>query len=187
MFNKVGLTAPDGRTRMDQILWPRHCVQHTWGAACHKDMEVRDDDVIVFKGTNPCIDSYSCVYNNGKYQQTTMLQELRARGVTHVYLCGLATDVCVTFSALHMAEEGFVTTVVEDACAGVDLQQIAQKRAMMAQSGVQLVRSQELPSLMRSASLRDALIAASRITLAKKFVLDVAMESGHAGSTKPGI
>jgi len=186
MFSTITLTAPDGTSPMKQILWPRHCVQDTWGAACHDELIQRPDDIIVHKGTDARIDSYSCVYDNGKYKQTSMLSELHARGVTHVYLCGLATDVCVSFSALHMAEEGFVTTVVEDACAGVDVAQIAEKRALMARAGVQLVQSAELPSLMSSASLRDALLAASRIQQAKSFVLSVRNESGHAGSHTPG-
>lgn len=94
--------------RMDQsdLLW-----SDRWGSECHKDLIQKDDDVRVFKGTDPRIDSYSALYDNAKYKQTTMLQVLRAKKVTHVYLCGLALDVCVAFSALHCAEEGFVTTV----------------------------------------------------------------------------
>jgi len=182
VMGSIMLTAPDGVTAMKQLMWPRHCVANTWGAACHKELVQRPSDIIVYKGTDPRIDSYSCVYDNSKYKQTTMLRELRERGVTHVYLCGIATDVCVAFSALHMAEEGFVTTVVEDACAGVHEGGIQEKRVLMASAGVQLVQSAELPSLLSSASLRDALHAASRIRNAKAHVLSVQHESGHAGS-----
>jgi len=185
LFDDVTLTAPDGKSPMKQTLWPRHCVRNTWGAACHKDLVVREGDIIVHKGTDPGIDSYSCVFDNGKYKDTGLLEKLRKRGVTHVYLCGLATDVCVAFSALHMAEAGFVTTVVMDGCAGVDRSQIEQRCALMVEGGVQLVYSRELRSLMASASLRDALVAASRIRLVKKQVLSVAYESGHAGRAKP--
>lgn len=180
IFTPITLLAPDGHTAMKQTLWPRHCVQNTWGAACHVDLHLAPDDIIVYKGTDPCIDSYSCVFDNGKYKQTGLLDELRSKEVTHVYLCGLAEDVCVAFSALHMAEAGFVTTVIEDGCASVDHGQRSSKRALMMDAGVQLVNSNELPDLISSASLREALHAASRIRHVKKQVLSVAQESGHA-------
>lgn len=84
-----------------------------------ESLKVAKDIATVYKGTDPCIDSYSAFYDNRKLKATTMLGILRSKGVTHVYVVGLALDVCVTFSALHAAEEGFVTTVVEDACAGI--------------------------------------------------------------------
>lgn len=111
IFETIVLTAPDGVSAMRQTLWPRHCVADTWGSECHRDLITTKEDIFVRKGTDSGIDSYSALYDNCKYKQTTMLSELRQRGVTHVYLCGLATDVCVAFSALHCAEEGFVTTV----------------------------------------------------------------------------
>ena len=96
-----------------------------------------------------------------------MLKELRSRGVTHVYLCGLALDVCVTFSALHCAEEGFVTTVVVDACAGVTNEGIADKLALMTKAGIQLVQSTEVCCLRvgavasPSSARRDLRVAVS--------------------------
>jgi len=184
LFDSVVFVAPDGKTEMKQTLWPRHCVQNTWGAECHKDLIKLDDDIIVHKGTNSRIDSYSCVYDNGKYQQTTMLEELRSRGVTHVYLCGLALDVCVTFSALHLAEEGFVTTVVLDACAGVSDEGIAEKLALMAKCGVQLVHSKELPAIVMRPTVVEAVNGALNTSIAKELVHEVENETGHGGKKK---
>jgi len=179
VFQQVVFTAPDGETEMKQTLWPRHCVQNTWGAECHQDLVQEKTDVIVHKGTNERIDSYSCVYDNGKYQQTTMLDEMHSRGVTHVYLCGLALDVCVAFSALHMAEEGFVTTVVLDGCAGVSDDGIAEKLAIMAKAGVQLVRSEELPALVMRPTIIEAVNGALNKQVAKEMVAEVKNDSGH--------
>ena len=136
LFSTVQLTAPDGVSVMSQTLWPRHCVANTWGSECPPELRSGPSDVIVYKGTHPGIDSYSAFYDNAKFKQTTMLKELRSRGVTHVFLCGVALDVCVAFSALHAAEEGFVTAVVEDACRGVSLEGIAEKKNLMLEAGV---------------------------------------------------
>ena len=93
---------------------------------------------------------------NPTHPSALRLKELRARGVTHVYLCGLATDVCVTFSALHAAEEGFVTTVVVDACAGVAEASINEKINIMSSAGVQIVQSKELELLLQRSTLHEA-------------------------------
>ena len=128
VFSTVTLVAPDGTSAMRQTLWPQHCVQDTWGSQNHADLDVTESDIIVQKGTNPGVDSYSAFYDNQKLNQTSLLGKLRELGMTHVFVTGLALDVCVAFTALHAAEEGFVTYVVSDACAGVTHEGIAEKK-----------------------------------------------------------
>jgi hypothetical protein len=119
-------------------------VQDTWGAECHADL-VRDEaDVIVYKGTDARIDSYSAFFDNQKLHQTEMLGHLRQRGVTHLFVTGLALDVCVAFTALHAAEEGFVVTVVLDACAGVSDEGIAEKMAAFDKAGIHVANSTDV-------------------------------------------
>jgi nicotinamidase-related amidase len=66
--------------------------------------------MVVYKGGNPRVDSYSAFWDNMKLSQTSLLAQLRAVGVTHIFLCGLALDCCVAFSALHAAEHGTLCT-----------------------------------------------------------------------------
>ncbi|MCX2524540.1 bifunctional nicotinamidase/pyrazinamidase [Larsenimonas rhizosphaerae] len=97
-------------------LWPAHCVQGTPGAAIHPGIDQRAIDVIIRKGTHPEIDSYSAFRNNtgpdGQRRSTGLAGWLEARGVREVYLCGLARDVCVLWSAEDSRYLGFQTHVL---------------------------------------------------------------------------
>ncbi|HBS49096.1 MAG TPA: bifunctional nicotinamidase/pyrazinamidase [Rhodobacteraceae bacterium] len=104
-----------------QVLWPDHCVQGAEGAAFHADLETDRADLIIRKGFNPRIDSYSAFFENDRTTPTGLEGYLRTRGIARVTLAGLATDFCVNFSAVDAARLGFETTVALDACRGVDL------------------------------------------------------------------
>lgn len=104
----------------DQVLWPDHCVQGTFGAEFHKDLDLSPMDLIVRKGTNPQVDSYSSFVENDKTTKTGLQYYLWGLGVKSIFLCGLATDYCVYYSALDAAALGFRVTVIIDACRGVD-------------------------------------------------------------------
>ena len=73
------------------------------------------------KGTDPAIDSYSGLYDNGRRKSTGLAEYLRGRGVTRVAVCGLATDYCVKFTALDARRDGFDVELVANACRGVNL------------------------------------------------------------------
>jgi len=178
-FSQLTLLSPDGVTPMPQTLWPRHCVQHTWGSECHPDLVRSDDDVVVFKGTDAHVDSYSAFYDNQKLNQTALLKLLRARGVTHLFVTGLALDVCVAFSALHAAEEGFVVTVVEDACAGVSVEGIQGKMDAFKRAGITVARSSDIPAVFEKSSLDELTHAALRVRSAKSLVSEMKDDSGH--------
>ena len=180
LFSKAMLSAPNG-SKMEQTLWPRHCVQDTWGSACHADLVVLSSDIQVVKGTDPRVDSYSAFYDNAKLRETTMLAELSARSVTHVYLCGLALDVCVTFSALHAAELGFVVHVIEDASAGVSLDGIASMKAQMEEAGVGIVQSADVAGIVAGASVKACLDVVSKVEAATPVVRRMSSYAGHGG------
>ena len=95
------------------------------------------------KGTDPSIDSYSGLFDNGHRKSTGLGEWLKAQGVTDVFVCGLATDYCVKFTALDAAEAGFKTHLIEDACRGVNLQQDDGKRAIdeMQRAGIVITTS----------------------------------------------
>lgn len=143
-FDKVTLTAPNGKDEMLQILWPRHCVQESEGSEVHKDLVQQDDDLIVYKGTDPRIDSYSAFFDNYKLNKTELDDELKKLGVTHVIVTGLAFDVCVKYTALDAADLGYDVTVVEDACAGVTPAGIEKAKQNFKQKNIKLMSSEEL-------------------------------------------
>ncbi len=106
---------------LPQTLWPVHCVEETPGAAFAETLDLARIGKIFRKGTRPEIDSYSGFHDNGRRHSTGMADWLRGRGVTHVTVCGLATDYCVKFTALDAIDEGFHVTLAVHACRGVNL------------------------------------------------------------------
>ena len=131
---------------LPQILWPVHCVQNTRGAELTRGLNRDRVRKVFHKGVDVGIDSYSGFFDNGHRRSTGMGEWLTAQRVTEVYLCGLATDYCVKFSALDAVKLGFHTLVVEDACRGVNLQP-DDARAALAQlttEGVHVVQSTHL-------------------------------------------
>lgn len=104
-----------------QVLWPDHCVQGTKGAAFHPLLETDHADLIIRKGYNPAIDSYSAFFENDHKTSTGLEGYLRTRGITEVTLVGLALDFCVNYSAVDAAQLGFKTHVRKDLCRAIDL------------------------------------------------------------------
>lgn len=106
---------------LEQILWPTHCVQGTTGADFAPELHTGGIDHIFTKGTDAKIDSYSGFFDNGHLKSTGLADHLRKVGASEVHIVGLATDYCVKFTALDAVAEGFNTTLITDACRGIDL------------------------------------------------------------------
>jgi len=104
-----------------QVLWPDHCIQGTNGADFHADLDTDRADMIIRKGYNPAIDSYSAFFENDHLTSTGLAGYLTTRGITALTMVGLATDFCVHFSAVDAAKLGFATTVRTDLCRAIDL------------------------------------------------------------------
>ncbi|WVT73733.1 bifunctional nicotinamidase/pyrazinamidase [Sinorhizobium chiapasense] len=104
-----------------QTLWPDHCVQGSAGADFHPMLEWTRAELLIRKGFRPQIDSYSAFFENDRRTPTGLAGYLRDRGIKKVTLCGLATDFCVAFSALDAVAQGFSTSVILEACRGIDL------------------------------------------------------------------
>jgi nicotinamidase/pyrazinamidase len=121
-----------------QVLWPDHCVQGTPGAALHANVDVDRAQLIVRKGHHRDIDSYSAFVEADRKTATGLAGYLRDRGLSELYVCGLATDFCVAWTALDARAAGFEVSVIEDACRAIDLQGSLKKAwQQMQASGVQ--------------------------------------------------
>ncbi len=104
-----------------QNLWPDHCVQGTFGARLHADLDLQAAGEIFRKGIDANVDSYSAFFDNARRRSTGLSDWLRDAAVEELHLLGLATDYCVKFSALDAAEQGFETHVIAAGCRGIDL------------------------------------------------------------------
>jgi nicotinamidase/pyrazinamidase len=104
-----------------QVLWPDHCIQGSEGARFHADLHVDRADLIIRKGYNPAIDSYSALFENDRTTPTGLEGYLRTRGIDRLVMVGLALDFCVNYSAVDAAKLGFDVTVRQDLCRAIDL------------------------------------------------------------------
>lgn len=129
-----------------QVLWPKHCVTGTPGWQFHPALAVGRVHQNFPKGTDREFDSYSGFFDNQQRKSTGLADYLRRRGVTEVYVLGLATDYCVKATALDAKRLGFATYVVEDGCRAVNLSpdDETKVKAELHAAGVELCRSHEL-------------------------------------------
>lgn len=131
---------------LDQILWPIHCVQESYGAEFARDLQDEQIEKIFYKGTDPEIDSYSAFFDNAHRRATGLGDYLKEQGIQEVYLVGLATDYCIKFTALDALELGFKTYVVTDGVRGIEQEAGDVERALqqMQERGARLVKSEEV-------------------------------------------
>jgi nicotinamidase/pyrazinamidase len=129
-----------------QVLWPDHCVQGSAGAAFHKDLDVTRAQLVIRKGFHRDIDSYSGFLEADRQTSTGLAGFLKEKGYRELYVCGLATDFCVAWTALDARAAGFEVTVVEDACRAIDLEgSLARAWADMEAAGVRRMNSGSVP------------------------------------------
>jgi nicotinamidase/pyrazinamidase len=126
---------------LDQVLWPDHCVQGTNGAEFHSDLSMNNVEAVFRKGMNPDIDSYSGFFDNGYKKSTGLAGYLRDRGVKKVYVCGLAADYCVAYTAKDALKENFETYVIEDATRAIDANGHSKIKEEIITSGGQYIQS----------------------------------------------
>ena len=150
VYSSVTFNIPN-LASMKQTLWPRHCVQNTFGAQLHPDLKIIDKNnnrnisvIHVYKGTKPNIDSYSAFWDNLKLSETTLNKQLVEKNVTQLFVTGIATDWCVYFTALHAMEHGYKTFIIEDACRGVDETLIKKKLDEFEQKNGHIIQSNQV-------------------------------------------
>lgn len=127
-----------------QILWPDHCVQGTDGANFHPDLNTQKWEAIFRKGTDKEIDSYSAFYDNGHLKSTGLAGYLKEKGVSQLFICGLAAEICVYFSAYDAFKEGFACFFIEDASQPLDAEGFKEIKKKMEYLGIQIISSDEI-------------------------------------------
>jgi nicotinamidase/pyrazinamidase len=128
-----------------QVLWPVHCVQGTSDAALHPDLDVPHAQLIVRKGFHADVDSYSAFQEADRTTPTGLDGYLKQRGITRLFVTGLATDFCVAWSALDARHAGYETWVIEDATRAIDLDgSLEAAWREMAAQGVRRIQSRDL-------------------------------------------
>lgn len=144
---------------LDQILWPRHCVQESVGSEFADGWDTSKINRIIYKGTDKGIDSYSTFFDNGHLKSTGLEAYLREKGVTDIYIAGLATDYCVKYSALDAVQLGFQVYVIMDACRGVNLESKDSQEAfrMMSRVGATLVLFKDVLNQFNQSNHQSAL------------------------------
>ncbi|XP_047034351.1 uncharacterized protein LOC124640575 [Helicoverpa zea] len=146
-----------GPPLMKQRLWPRHCVQDTWGAELHKDLKVMEGAVKVYKGTNPEVDSYSVFWDNKKLTETSLGNQLRHLGASDIYICGLAYDVCVGATIADALAIGYRSILIDDASRGVDLAGIEKTKATIVNNNGVIVNTDEVLAMVEGRDRRPEL------------------------------
>lgn len=128
---------------LQQILWPMHCVQNSFGAMFHKQLHTEGVDKVIQKGTDPETDSYSGFFDNGRRHATELHGYLQSENINEVYIMGLATDYCVKFTALDALSLGYTTYLIEDGSRGVNLNEGDVPNAIeeMKKAGIHIIKS----------------------------------------------
>ena len=128
-----------------QVLWPDHCIQGSKSADFHPDLDIPHAELIVRKGFHLEIDSYSAFFENDRTTPTGLGGYLRERGLTNVFLVGLALDFCVRYTAEDARKGGFSATILEDACRAIDMGgSLDAARKSFAASGIACVKSSRI-------------------------------------------
>lgn len=128
-----------------QVLWPTHCVQGTPGAELSKYLHTNKINMIIRKGMDPKVDSYSCFFDNNKKNDTGLNGYLKGLGITDVYVCGLAADYCVYFSILDAISLGYNTHLITDATKAVSNEDFTlNKKPVLKNMGCKFVISDNL-------------------------------------------
>ena len=140
-YNKIDVQGAD------QILWPDHCVQGTPGASFHPALSTDGASVIFRKGMNPLVDSYSGFYDNRRQISTGMSGYLKEKKITELYFCGLAADICVYYTIIDALNEGFSSTLIEDASRPLNNETFPFIKQDLINRGARIINSDDIIAL----------------------------------------
>ena len=130
-------------------MWPEHCVQNTYGSEFHPNLIVNHNDIIVLKGMNSSIDSYSAFYDNDHINSTTLHDTLQQHNIDTVMLCGLALDYCVSWTGLDALNLHYNTYIIRDACRGITEESINNAVNEIRSNGGHIINSVDIKSIIQ--------------------------------------
>jgi nicotinamidase/pyrazinamidase len=137
-----------------QVLWPEHCVQGSFDAELHADLDIPQAQLIVRKGFHPNVDSYSAFQEADRKTPTGLDGYLKQRGIKRLFVTGLATDFCVAWTAIDARAAGYETWVIEDATRAIDLNgSLEAAWRKMTEQGVKRIQSSEIRPLESSVAI----------------------------------
>lgn len=129
---------------LNQVLWPDHCIESTFGAQLASKLSQTFIEAVFRKGTNPEIDSYSGFFDNGKKKDTGLGTFLKGRGISQVFVAGLAGDYCVGYTALDAIDQGFSTSIIEDATRAIDPESFVLMKKNIIEKGGRIIQSADI-------------------------------------------
>ena len=100
--------------------WPEHCVQNTWGASFHPNLQVSDNTMLVNKANTNELECYSALSGREVHSNELLYRLLRDAGIKHIWITGLALDYCVFSSAEEAIQRGFTVSVILPLCRSID-------------------------------------------------------------------
>lgn len=128
----------------EQVLWPDHCVQNSHGAQIHSGLDQKKIEAIFRKGMDPYIDSYSGFFDNGHKKKTGIAGYLRDKGVSMLFFCGLASDICVYYSIRDALNLNFSSVLIEDASKPIDSKNFYRIKDELIKRSVEIVKSNDI-------------------------------------------
>uniref|UniRef100_A0A7I4YKE3 nicotinamidase n=1 Tax=Haemonchus contortus TaxID=6289 RepID=A0A7I4YKE3_HAECO len=134
---------------MEQVLYPRHCVQNSWGAELHKDVIIPDGATFIRKGTQVLVDSYSAFNDNNGHKLLELEKLLESNGITVVLGCGLAYDICLRHTLTDANELGYLTGVVRDCSKGLSSEGIEETTRQFACENIAVLDSEVVKRILR--------------------------------------
>jgi len=142
---------PGGHVQLegvDQVLWPEHCIQGTPGAELARELHTDKVVRIIRKGTDLAIDSYSGFYDNQRKKATGLHEFLQKHGIKFLILTGLATDVCVKYTALDAILLGYEVFLVKEATKAVGGEEALRLTLQeLTDHGVRVVQAENIGAL----------------------------------------
>ncbi|GGI77411.1 bifunctional nicotinamidase/pyrazinamidase [Legionella impletisoli] len=137
--------------KVEQTLWPDHCVQGSFGALFHADLNTNPIEAIFRKGTDSNIDSYSGFYDNAYQKSTGLAGYLREKKANELFFCGLAADICVYYSIQDAVKEGFTCYLIEDATKPLNKEKFKSLKKELIEMGVIILLSRDINKARTSA------------------------------------
>ncbi|KAK7603764.1 hypothetical protein V9T40_003763 [Parthenolecanium corni] len=134
----------EGPPIMEQKLWPRHCVQNTWGAELNKNLRVVDNAIKVTKGSSSEIDSYSVFWDNMKLRPTSLVSMMEEKNITDLFICGIAYDVCVNATVKDSLSAGYRTILLDDCSRGIDAEDIEKTKSLTIENHGVVINSSQV-------------------------------------------